>query len=606
MRLLITDNSPAAVKKSLANLKPGEDYIGLSNAAEARSVSDQLYGFNLTRLYTLAARQRGYGGIVLSVGRVKTPLLNLIVQRDKIHETHEKSFYYPVVGEFAFRDFVFKANYLPKDNDPIDDKNRIIDKSFSENLALQCNNQLVSVESVLSEEKTQPAPLPYNLLNLQADCARKFNLKPDEVLSITQALRENHHLITYNRSDCEYLSTDQYQEAPSILSAVGDNIPVLSKAVSHCHSDFKSRAFNDAKITSHTAIIPTETRADISKLTDSEQKVYMLIARALIAQFFPLRDYQTTAVKVVCENNEFAVNTSVTIKPGWQTLYKNDKDNEEVTTIDSDRDLSVLAEGSQGVCNRCEAQEKETKPLPRYNFSSLLKDITRVAKYVKSEKIKSWLLEKDKGKAGEHGGIGTPATRSEILKDLISRGFVEEKGKQLISTKTGRDFIAALPDICTSPDMTAYWHHKQKDIEAGHLSVVDFVNDVVKFISDEVKHIKKEGLSIEQKGDSCPECKEGVLERRKGSHGFFWSCCRYPECKTSFSDKKGKPDYQKKEKKEIEVSKEFTCEKCGKGLIRRQSKKGKKYWWGCSGFPECKQTYFESSVGFPDFIKKVV
>ncbi|MDR0867387.1 MAG: hypothetical protein LBP75_02790 [Planctomycetota bacterium] len=227
-RVLINDNTPAVVKKSLANLRDNAEFAGLSAAAEARQVGDQLYGFNMTRLYTLTALQAGYAGGTLSVGRVQTPILGLVVRRDREHAGHNKAFYYTVTGDFAVDKLgaatalrtatalKFPATYQVADGDAKDEKGRFADEAQANAIVAEVKGKAAQITTAETAEKQLPAPLPYNLLKLQTAAARLYKMKPDTVKDITQTLREKHHLITYNRSDCQYLSEEQHADAPAV------------------------------------------------------------------------------------------------------------------------------------------------------------------------------------------------------------------------------------------------------------------------------------------------------------------------------------------------------------------------------------------------------
>ena len=415
-RILINDNNTKVVRKALDNLQDNNDFLGLSAAAEARSVGDQLYGYNLTRAFTLAAQKAGYQG-VLSVGRVQTPVLGLVVRRDRQKESHTKSYYYNVTGEFEINKVTFPARYQVKNSDPVDEKKRLIDPNEAQGIANAIKNKPAKIIKSDTKNKKQSPPLPYNLLKLQTDASRKFGYKPDQVKDITQSLREKHRLITYNRSDCEYLSEEQHEDAQSVLNAIAQTATVLAKAASKCDADIKSRAFNSKKVSAHHAIIPTEATADFSSLSDAEQKIYLLIARAYIAQFWPNHEYDQTTLLVESEEYQFAVSSKITTREGWKLLYKNDSDNEDLQDDGADLSLDIrqLSRGDQGTCLDAKSEKIATKPLPYYTMATLLSDLTRVAKYVKNDRLRELLIEKDKEKAGEHGGIGTPANRDSII-----------------------------------------------------------------------------------------------------------------------------------------------------------------------------------------------
>src|SRR5258708_3741307 len=364
-RLLINDNNTKVVRKALANLRDNREFAALSASAEARSVGDQLYGYNLTRAYTLAARTLGYQG-VLSVGRVQTPILGLVVRRAREFEAHVTSFYYHVTGQFQVQGLTLPARYQVAPGDPVDDKGRLIDQKYAQAIADAVKGKAARVVSADTTQKEQPAPLPYNLLKLQTDAARKFGFKPDQVKNITQSLREKHRLITYNRSDCEYLSDEQHADAPGVLAAIAKTAPMLAPASTAANPTLKSRAFNSSKVSAHHAIIPTQNTADLSTLSTGERTIYTMIARAYVAQFWPTHQYDQTDVLIEVAGRRFACQSRVTTRPGWLVLYKSDADNEEVQGDERDlalaTDLRVLQAGQRGTCTDASADQLETKP----------------------------------------------------------------------------------------------------------------------------------------------------------------------------------------------------------------------------------------------------
>lgn len=589
-RVLINDLNTKVVKKALNNLRDNTEFQGLSAAAEARSVGDQLYGYNLTRAYTLSARGAGFSG-VLSVGRVQTPILGLVVRRDRQNESHKKSYYYTVIGQFDFNGASFPARYQIKDTDPVDTKGRLIDADQAQSIVDHVKNKPAKSISTDTHKKEQHPPLPYNLLKLQADASRKFGFKPDQVKEITQNLREKHKLITYNRSDCQYLSDEHHEDAAGVLQAVSETAPLLSKVAERSDTNIKSRAFNTEKVSAHHAIIPTEGTANFNDLRDEEQKIYMLIARAYIAQFWPKHKYDQTTIVVEIEGYQFAIRSNITTSSGWLSLYKNDADNEELQGEEHDLsvDIRTVNKNDKGTCTDASSHKMETKPQPLYTMATLLSDLTRVAKYVKDDRLKKSLIEKDKGKQGEHGGIGTPATRDSIIATLFDRGYLAATGKKIISTQTGKEFYDSLPDQAKYPDMTALWHEQQKLIQNGELDQHSFVNELLEYVSKEITNVKTHGIGIKVKQYTCPKCGR-QLRRIKGSDGFFWGCTGFDDgCKFSCPEKGGKPAPKKPPK----VSTVHQCKSCGKGLIRKAGKKRGSFWWGCSGHPECKQTYPE-------------
>ncbi|EDP0643705.1 DNA topoisomerase III [Salmonella enterica] len=600
-RLLINDNNVKIVRRQLAAMRDNREFAGLSAAAEARSVGDQLYGFNITRLYTLAARAKGYQGL-LSVGRVQTPILGLVVRRCRENAAHQKAYYYLVNGQFEVEGIQFPARYQVADGDPVDEKGRLSNKEHAEGIAAAVSGQPARIVSVTTKAKEAAAPLPYNLLKLQMDASRKFGLKPDQVKDITQSLREKHKLITYNRSDCEYLSEEQHGDAPGVLAAIAQTAPMLAAAAQRANPTIKSRAFNSSKVSAHHAIIPTESTADLSRLTDAEQKIYLLIARAYVAQFWPKHLYDQTDVLAQVGDHRFGVRSNVTTSPGWKILYKNDAGNEDLegNADDIEQDLRKLRDGQAGTCTDAKAEQQETKPQPLYTMDSLLSDLTRVAKYIRDDRLRKILIEKDKGKQGEHGGIGTPATRDSIIATLFERGYLVEKGKHIVSTPTGEELYDALPDTARYPDMTALWHEQQKAIQAGERDTLSFVNELMEYIGAEVANIKQNGLSMKIDTHPCPSCGKPLRRiKKKDKNEYFWGCTGFADgCKFACDDKGGKPVPREVPK----VSELHKCMACGHGLSRRPGKKRGMFWWGCSNFPTCKQTYPDLK-GRPDYSK---
>ncbi|MCH9690953.1 MAG: DNA topoisomerase 3 [Gammaproteobacteria bacterium] len=599
-RILINDNNEKLVQRALHNLRDNRDFYGLYQAALARAVGDQLYGFNLTRLYTLKGRERGHDGL-LSVGRVQTPILGLIAARDSAIAAHKKAFYYTVKGQFTVTNIHFPALFCPPADAPLDDKGRIESADYARQIADACRGQPASVVKAETKDKYDPAPLPYDLLELQVDASRKFSIKADLTLQITQQLREK-KLITYNRSDCRYLNDENHRDATDVLTAVATNAPLFAPFIAKADTEYKSRAFNNAKVTAHHAIVPTQNSSGLNTLNDHQRKIYLLICRAYIAQFWPLKHSKVTMVNIDVAGHRFRTTNTQVIKPGWSTLYKNDKGNQEIAKLENtdvtSASLSQLHNSAQGHCTACESEKKETIPPQPYTEASLLKDLKRVAKYVKNPKIAKLLRDKDKGKEGESGGIGTPATRDSFIVKLKQRGFIAEQGKHLVCTKLGREFCAILPPIATAPDLTALWHQQQKDIEQGKIPLRTFLEGLVSTVSAQVAEVKEKGLNIKLQGFNCSSCNQSTLRRIKGKKGYFWACRRHPECNASFADKAGKPDFAPQPQATASDSSNHTCPECKKGrLIKRasKSKKTKKTfnWFGCNQFPACKARFFE-------------
>ena len=362
-RILINDNNPRMIKKALNDLRDNADFYGLSQAALARSVGDQLYGFNMTRLYTLKAREKGTHG-VFSVGRVQTPILGLIVRRDREIAQHKKAYFYVVSGQFTINGTVFRAIFQPDDNAPLDDAKRITSEDFAHSVVAEVTGRPAAVTAAKTEDKRETPPLPYDLLELQADAGRKFGIKPDQTLALTQQLREK-KLITYNRSDCRFLNEEQHADAPLVLEAIAANASVLHGACNTAQPAIKSRCFNNSNVTAHHAIIPTEGRYNFNALSENEQRLYLLIARQYIAQFWEDKTSKVTTVAVSVADHAFKARSTEVVNAGWSKLYKNDQDNEDVhkgkAEDEVDSPLVKLNTGDKGTCDSAEEEKKATQ-----------------------------------------------------------------------------------------------------------------------------------------------------------------------------------------------------------------------------------------------------
>lgn len=583
LRFMTNDLNTKIVKKALANLQDNRLFYNQYQAALARNLGDQLYGFNMSRAYTVAAQNKGYDGM-LPVGRVQTPILGLVVNRDRLNSGHQKSYYYEVFGKFTFGSCKFKAKAIIKDESKLDEKNRITDKALAENISEMCSEKKTIIISNETKIKRSNPPLPYNMINIQADAARLFNYKPTDVMEITQVLREKHKLITYNGSDCQYLNEEQHADAPAVLAAINNTAPVLSTHILNCDSAIQSRAFNNKNVSAHHAIIPTETVADIEVLDEKSKNIYILIANKYIAQFMPLYEYKETILIVDVNGQNFKTSSKITTTEGWRNLLGKSEEPSEDNDIDEPTTDLAIIEGLDGFCDKAECLSRETKPQALYKMETLLKDLTRVSKYVTNPDIKRLLISKDKDKKGEHGGIGTSRTRDRIITKLFDLGYIADSGKNVVSTKLGQQFFDTLPNVATRPDMTALWHEQQKSIENGAITREQFIAELMRFIGHQIEHVKKNGINIHVEKYECTWCKNGILKkrRRKKDLKIFWICTNSPACKASTSNKSGKPDL-----KSLVLHK---CDNCSKPLKRRKKNEENGHFWSCTGYPECKNT----------------
>ena len=511
-RALINDNTAPAVKKAINSLRDNSDFRGMYLKALMRSAGDAIFGFSMSRCYTLKARDKGYKGTI-SVGRVQTPVLGMIVRRWRDNQAHSEAFYYQLAGQFISGTDVVCARWQTSEYAPVDDKKRLTDKAWGEGLARALAGKPASVLAAATDRgKTTAAPLPFNLLRLQVYMNRRHKLTAQQTLDITQKLKDSKY-ITYNRSDCSYLSDEQFNDAPQVVAAL-KTLDVFNGLTTDTAQ--KSAAFDSKKVTAHTAIIPTTNMPDLSRLTDKEKAVYLTIAQFYLAQFVAKKRYDESIAEIKCGDEMFKVSARKITDAGFTTFLNDaEEDDEEDENSTSFEAISRLQTGATLTCREVVISEKKTKPLPLCTEATLLAALVRVADFVADPRIKKLLKEKDKDKKDEHGGIGTPATRAAIIETLKTRDYITvEKGK-FIPTAAGLALIDALPDSVTQPDMTAVWAEKQAAVETGEMTIERFIDGLYAEVSRLVesadiaisateKHPVKTALN--RLAVKCPSC----------------------------------------------------------------------------------------------------
>lgn len=477
-RCLINDLNTKAVKSAVTKLRSNRDFIPLSTSALARSRADWLYGINLTRAYTLQGQKAGYNG-VLSVGRVQTPLLGLVVRRDTAIENFVSQPFYDVWAKLETlpnKGLVegFEAKWQPsKECQPyLDTKGRNLSKPLAENVVRRISDQKAVVTKLDRIHKKQAAPLPFNLSALQIEASKAFGLSAQQVLDVCQVLYERHKLITYPRSDCRYLPKDHFNDAKLVVDAIQFNaeasnatktlLGLKSEAAQNLDLSLKSRAWNDAKVNAHHAIIPTQKKLNAGKsattLSSIEDKVYRLVCRNYMAQFFSPYEFFEVKAAIGIGTGVFTAKAKEPINIGWKCLFQSNKSKQD-SDDNAEQKIPSLHLGQQLKSLRARLDKKNTSPPKQYTDASLLAAMTGISAHVNDPKLKKVLRETD--------GLGTEATRAGIIELLFKRNYLQRQGKNIQSTKTGRALIAALPDVATNPDLTALWESNLSAIHDG-------------------------------------------------------------------------------------------------------------------------------------------
>lgn len=467
-RCLVNDMNPSAIKKALNDLRNNTDFIPLATSALARARADWLYGINMTRLCTLEGQRAGYNG-VLSIGRVQTPVLGLVVHRDQeIENFISKPFFEVFITLQAATGEPFVAKWKPSTAcEPyMDEEGRVLSRKLAEKVLETVTGKNGSVKSVKRDKKKQSPPLPYNLSTLQIDASKRFNLNAQKTLDICQQLYERHKLITYPRSDCRYLPNGHYAEKETVTQSISKTSTALDSAVASAELGLKSKAWNDSKVGAHHAIIPTSRYMSAERLTQDERSIYELIARQYLMQFYPAFQYEEHQINTEVEGGLFIARQKSVLLEGWKELLPKSKSGKNDSGFSS-AILPNVNTGETVTCTDGKLDEKQTSPPKGFTDATLLAAMTGIARFVSNPEIKKVLKDTD--------GLGTEATRAGIIELLFKRQFLVKKGKEIHSTSIGRQLVTSLPEQMVVPDMTAHWESQLEDISQKRLKYGQFI-----------------------------------------------------------------------------------------------------------------------------------
>ncbi|MBU0801310.1 MAG: DNA topoisomerase III, partial [Alphaproteobacteria bacterium] len=526
-RFWVSAQDSVSVQRGLQALKSNEDYAGWRDAALARGRADWLIGMNLSRAYTLRAK-RGGSGSVLSVGRVQTPTLALVVSRDREIEAFKAIPYHNIKAVVVHGKTPFGALWSPKDDQPgLDSEGRLTNTAIADEIVTKITGKTGQITDYKQDAKKSNQPLAFSLSDMTLAASNDFGYSADDVLTVCQSLYETHKLTSYPRTDCAFLPESQHADAARVIEAVKQVNPELAGLIDGADLTIKSRTWDDKKITAHHGIIPTMHAGSKEKLNEKERNIYSLIVRAYIAQFYPIHEYLSTTVTIDIEGEIFGAKGKVVTKNGWKDVFQEIEEETDSDNDDADQVLPSLTKGDQVKCHGAKRKDAKTKPPARFSEGTLIKAMENIHKYVTDPEHKKMLRDGD--------GIGTSATRSSIVEELKKREFLEQKGKFIVSSTLGRSVISALPEIVRSPVLTALYERTLKSIETGQSTLDAFVEKQETFIRDQVAKANDGSVSIAGGKEAAP------------------------------------------------VSRLHKCGTCSLGLSRRPTKKKGVFWWGCSG-----------------------
>ncbi|RRJ45682.1 DNA topoisomerase III [Pseudomonas aeruginosa] len=524
-RLWLSALNDASIRTALAKLRPSAETLPMYYSALARSRADWLVGMNLSRLFTVLGRQAGYDG-VLSVGRVQTPTLKLVVDRDREIAAFVSVPYWAIDVSLSAGGQTFTAQWVAPDASA-DDAGRCLQQPVAQQAAQQIraagSAQVVSVET---ERVREGPPLLFDLGTLQEVCSKQLGLDVQETLEIAQALYETHKATTYPRSDSGYLPESMFAEVPTVLDSLLKTDPTLAPIMGQLDRAQRSRAWNDSKVTAHHGIIPTLEPANLSAMSEKEQAVYRLIRAHYLAQFLPHHEFDRTVADLSCGQQKLVATGKQVVVKGWRLVLA---EPEREGSADEDGDaprsqvLPALRDGMACQVAGADIKALKTMPPKPYTQGELVKAMKGVARFVTDPRLKQKLKDTT--------GIGTEATRANIISGLIARGYIVKKGRSIRASDAALTLIDAVPAAIADPGTTAVWEQALDMIEAGQLTLDVFIGKQAAWISQLIAQYGSTSLSIKvPQGPACPQC-GAPTRQRTGKSGPFWSCSRHPDCK---------------------------------------------------------------------------
>ena len=581
-RLWVQDMTNRGMDKAIGAMAPNAEKRTLYDAAVTRQRADWTYGLNMTRLYTVLARKSG-ADTLLSVGRVQTPTLRLVVDRDLEIENHKRVDHYGVDLTFAHANGSFKASWqIPTDHPALNPQGLLVDKAAAQAVVDRVRGKSGVLTDHKTSDKSAPPPMPYSLTSLQKDAGSKFGLTAQEVLDVAQRLYEA-KITSYPRTDCGFLPENiRTDEAPMIVEALS-GVPELSAVAGGTDLSLKSPAWNDAKLTDHYGIVPTAqvTAAAVAGLSGVDRKMFDLVAKRFMAQFYPAHRWKATTATVRIDADTFKATGKRDVDLGWRKVYGSEDDGEATGS------LPEMAKGDPVTAETAGVTAKKTSPPPRFTDPDLVDAMESVHLFVKDKKVKDRLKDSS--------GIGTPATRASIIESLVKKGFVVRKKEKrklvIVSTPLGRSLVGTLDEEVVDPGLTALWEENLERVVRGEITGDKYLEVLVGDIRTKVERLKDRPITVagvktvEGVGRECPKCGVGKLQARRTKKGsVFLACDAYDK------EVEGSCDHKEwvEDKVDPLPGHGAACPHCKEGKVvtrqyRKGANKGKRYL-SCDGY----------------------
>ncbi len=523
-RLWLQSMTPEAIRTAFSRLRTDEELRPLADAATSRSEADWLVGINSTRALT-AFNSQGGGFSKTTAGRVQTPTLAILVEREEKIRAFEPRAYWEVFGDFgvaagSYRGRWFDAAFK-KAGEEEARAERIWDQAKADAIKAKCDGQPGTVEED-KKPTSQVAPQLYDLTTLQREANGRHGFPAKMTLQIAQALYEKHKALTYPRTDSRYLPEDHIATAKSVMGSFEDRSLSVhaEKALRQGYIHPNKRIFNNAKVSDHFAIVPTGTVP--RGLSETEQKIYDLVARRFIAVFYPAAQFEVTTRITTVEGEKFKTDGKIIVDPGWLAVYGKQAEGEG----EDAKAICAVTAGETAQTEAIEVKENVTKPPARYNEGTLLSAMEGAGKLVDDEELREAMAER---------GLGTPATRAQTIEGLIFEGYLLRQGRDLIVTAKGISLITLLRSLnaeaLTKPELTGGWEHKLRQMERGELSRLTFMTEIRGLTTEIVSKVRGGmGQTVEGRFKDleakCPKCGNTTFKE-----SFKAYECTNPECK---------------------------------------------------------------------------
>ncbi len=508
-RLWISSQTDKAILDGFRNLKDGKEYENLYRAAVCRAEADWLVGLNVTRALTCKYNAQ------LSAGRVQSPTLAMIVQREEEIKNFKPKTYYTINAKTKG----YNLSWINKDNN-----SRVFDEEFANKIVSKIKGVEGEIVNINSANKKKFSPALYDLTELQRDANKIFGYSAKQTLNIMQRLYENHKILTYPRTDSRYISTDIVATIPDRLKAVAigeyrSTADALLKTKINGHKGF----VDNSKVSDHHAIIPTEEKPNLSNLSSEERKIYDLVVKRFLSVLLPPFEYIQTTIEAKVNEERLIAKGKIVISKGWKKLY--DKLEEDSSEEDiKEQVLPNVNKGDKFVIENVSLNKGETKPPSRFNEGTLLSAMENPHKYINVGKEAAKTL-------GETGGLGTVATRADIIEKLFNSFVIEKKGKEILPTSKGKQLIDLVPKELKSPLLTAKWESQLDEIAKGKRDWNSFIKEMKNYsvaLVEDVKGANSKFVHDNKTGKKCPNCGKYLLEV-KGKNGTM-NVCQDREC----------------------------------------------------------------------------